>query len=186
VDDLVEQLDDVAVGVDGVRHGDVAVEQVANRLRDDGLAVARGPIHEQRVPAVHGRAKLVEHALAQDQLAKRVLHALSRGRLRRGCGIGAHVRVIRRQRHWCSAHVLILIEAQQRPRSPGIREAINERRTAGETASSHLHQIAGLQMLQHGFDHRVLHTQPGGEPAAALFAGEMQGFQNERQNQIER
>jgi hypothetical protein len=39
----VKDPDDVAVGHDGVRNGRFAVEQFADGLRNDRLAIARGP-----------------------------------------------------------------------------------------------------------------------------------------------
>ena len=69
--DRVEHLDDVAVDVERVRNPHLAVEQVADRLRDDRLAVAGRPVDEERVPGVHGRTELIEHPLAQDEVRKR-------------------------------------------------------------------------------------------------------------------
>ena len=53
-----------------VRDGDVAVEQVADRLRDDRLAVAGRAVDEHRVAAVDRRAELIEHALAEHQVRR--------------------------------------------------------------------------------------------------------------------
>ncbi len=53
---------------------DLAVEQISNGLRDDGLAVAGGPVDEHRVAGVDGRAELIEHALADDEVREGLLN----------------------------------------------------------------------------------------------------------------
>ena len=55
-----------------LRNGDDAIEEVADRLGNDGLAVAGRPVDEQRVGAVDGRPELIEHAVAEDEVRKRV------------------------------------------------------------------------------------------------------------------
>ena len=47
----------LAFDLERVRDGDVAVEQVVDGLRDDGLAVARRAVDEHRVAGVDRRAR---------------------------------------------------------------------------------------------------------------------------------
>ena len=59
-----------------VRDGDVAVEQAANRLRDDGLAVSRRAVDEHRMAGVDRGTELVEHAIADHEMRKRLPNAV--------------------------------------------------------------------------------------------------------------
>ena len=70
--DRIVDLDDLSVGLDGVGNGDDAVEDVLDALRDDRLAVSRRAVDEQRVGAVDRRAELIEHAIAQHEVAERL------------------------------------------------------------------------------------------------------------------
>ena len=69
--------------LDRVRDRDVAVEQIADRLRDDRLAVSGRAVDEHRVAGVDGRAELVEHAVADDQMRERLLERVPRRAARR-------------------------------------------------------------------------------------------------------
>ena len=79
----VEQPHDLPLDFEGVWNRDVAVEQVANRLRDDRLAVAGRTVDEQRMAGVDRRAELIEHALSDDEMPEGVAHAVACCRVRR-------------------------------------------------------------------------------------------------------
>ena len=75
--DRIEQPDDAAFNLNGIGNRDFPVQQVSNRLRDHRLAVAGGAVDEHRVGGRDGRADLVEHAVAQHQMAERAPHAFA-------------------------------------------------------------------------------------------------------------
>ena len=79
----VEQPHDLPLDLERMRDRDVAVEQVANRLRDDRLAVAGRAVDEQRVAGIDRGAELIEHALSEHQMLKRVADAVARRGARR-------------------------------------------------------------------------------------------------------
>ena len=60
-----------------MRNGDLAVQQVADRLRDDRLAVARRAVDEHRVAGVDRRTELIEHALADTRCENALRNALA-------------------------------------------------------------------------------------------------------------
>ena len=82
VHDRIEDADDLALDRDRVRHGDVAVEQVADALRDDRLAVAGRAVDEQRVAGVDGRPERIDHAIAEHEVPARLADPLARGAAR--------------------------------------------------------------------------------------------------------
>ena len=75
--DRVEEPDDAAFDLECVRNIDLTLEQIVNGLRDDRLAVAGGPIDEHGMSAIDGRPELVEDAIADHQVRKRVADALA-------------------------------------------------------------------------------------------------------------
>ena len=79
----VEQPHDLPLDLERMRNRDVAVEQVANRLRDDRLAVAGRAVDEQRMPGIDRGAELIEHALAEHEMPKGVAQAVARRGARR-------------------------------------------------------------------------------------------------------
>ena len=66
--DRVEQADDLSFDRQRMGNRDLALKDVANRLGDDGLAVARRPVDEQRVPCGNRGTKLIEHPAIQHQV----------------------------------------------------------------------------------------------------------------------
>ena len=68
----VKNPDDVAIGNNRVGNRQFAVKQLADGLRNDRLAIARRAVDENRVAAVDRRTELIEHALAEHQVSKRV------------------------------------------------------------------------------------------------------------------
>ena len=76
--DRIEHLDDAAVHLERVRNPLVAGHQIPNALGDDGLAISRRAVHEQRMSGVDGGTDLVEHAITQDQVRIGLLHFVAR------------------------------------------------------------------------------------------------------------
>ena len=81
--DGVEEAHDLALDLEGVRHVQVAVQQLLDGLGDDGLAIAGRPVDEHRVAGVDRGPELVHHAVADDEVREGLAHALARGRVRR-------------------------------------------------------------------------------------------------------
>ena len=59
---------------DGVRHGDVAMQQAAQALGQVGFAAAGQAMDENRAARIHGRPQLVEHGLIDDDVGKAARH----------------------------------------------------------------------------------------------------------------
>ena len=97
--DGVEQPHDLPLDLQRMRNRDVAVEQVANRLRDDRLAVAGRAVDEQRVAGIDRRAELIEHALPEDEMLKGIANAAARRGARRDLLPVVQVGDIARERH---------------------------------------------------------------------------------------
>ena len=76
--DGVEEADDLAVRVEGVRDEDGRPDQSRAGVGDAGLAIARGPIEEACVARGDGWAEVVEQSQVQDEVGERFL---SRARL---------------------------------------------------------------------------------------------------------
>ena len=109
-----------------------------NGLRNDRLAVSRRAVDEHRVPRVDGRAELIEHALADDQMLERVADAVARGGAGRGLRKIEHVAPVLLERHRRDADVVVRFQEQRRPRTPGVRDAVAVRRPADHGAAGDL------------------------------------------------
>ena len=66
--DGIEEADDLTFDLESMRNRDVAFEQIVNGLRDDGLAIPRGPVHEHRMACIDCRPELIEHRIADDKV----------------------------------------------------------------------------------------------------------------------
>ena len=122
--DRIEEPDDLAVDFERVRNVDLAVQQIPNRLCDDGLAVAGRSVDEERVPGGYRGPELVQHLVAQDQMGERVTDASSRDRSRQCLSILVHVSLVLGHRDRCDAHVLALFEQEERPSAAFVGDAV--------------------------------------------------------------
>ena len=91
------RTDDVAFDLERMGNRDLAVEQVADRLGDDRLAVARRAVDEHRVRRADGGPDLVEHALAEHEVRERLAHAVACNRRGTAFAIG-----LRYATYWAS------------------------------------------------------------------------------------
>jgi len=109
-----------------MRYRDLAIEQVPDGLRDDGLPVARRAVDEQGVPGANRRADLVQDPIAQHQVRERLAHALGAHVVRHRLPETLHVPLVLNQRHRRHAHVLVAFQEQRGPSAPLIRNAVLE------------------------------------------------------------
>ena len=77
VDNGVEQTDDVSIHFDRVGHHDRIVINPQDAFRDAGLTVARSAVEEQRLVADQRRTKLIQQAVRQDEVVKRLAQAFA-------------------------------------------------------------------------------------------------------------
>ena len=182
----IEDADDLALDRDRVRHGDVAVEQVADALRDHRLAVSRRAVDEQRVTGVHRRPEGIDHAVAEHEVPARLADPLARGAARHRGQVRLQVGGVLGQRHRGDADVVVLLQEQHRPGPAGVEDAVFVGRRAEHRPARHLDVPGIAQLGQRRLDHGE--TQP--ETAAQLGAGEVarqvQRLQDQLQYQIER
>ena len=184
--DGIEQPDDVAFDLDRVRDGDVAVEQVVDGLRDDGLAVAGRAVDEHRVAGIDRRSELVEDLVADDEMRERSSHALARGAPRRRRAVGIQVGLVLRERYRRGADVVAGLQEQRRAGAAGVGDAVAVRRAADEAAANDRNLMLSLQELERRSNDRELQAEPPRQVGAGQLAGEVQRLQRELQDEVER
>jgi hypothetical protein len=182
----VEQPDDGPFDFERVRNMEVAVEQLLDRLRDDGLAVAGRTVDEHRVGGVNGGTKLVHDPFADDEMAEGLAHALAGCAMRRLLLELVHVALVLRKWHRRRANVVVRLEEQLRARTARIGDAVAVGRAANHRTAGDLHLVEGLEHLQCGVYDRELDAEPLGDVGTAKLADEMQSLQDELQHQVER
>src|SRR5690242_12478275 len=69
----IEKLDDLAVGFEGVRYGDVTAQHGCDALGEQRLAVTGCAEEEERFTGVHSSAHLVQQFIAEDHPLERTL-----------------------------------------------------------------------------------------------------------------
>jgi hypothetical protein len=90
------------------------------------------------------------------------------------------------ERHRRGAHVLALLEEEQRAPAPFVGDAIAERRAAHDRAARHLAQVGEAERLEHRLDDGELEAQPAGELLAGEVGAEVQVFEHQLQDEIVR
>ena len=153
--DRIEHPDDVALNLERMRNGDLAVEQVANGLRDDRLAIARRAVDEHRVAGIDRRSELVEHPIADHEVGKGLPHAFSRIALAAGPRRDKrHVLLILREGHWRHAHVMTGLEEQRGAGAARVGDPVAVRRAADDAAADDLALLLCLQQVERWSEHR--------------------------------
>ncbi len=182
--DRVEQADDLAFHRQRVRDGDLAVEHVANRLGDHGLAVSRGAIDEERVPGGDRGPELVEHSPIEDQVREGHANHVTRDLDRVARGEPGDVGLILVEGHGQRADVMVVLEEHGGAHIPGIGEAVRVRRRAHGRSPDNLAVAFALQSFEGRLDHKKRHTKARGQLGTAQLAGKMQRFRDELQNEL--
>ena len=182
----VEQPHDLPLDFERMRNRDVAVEQVANRLRDDRLAVAGRAVDEQRVSGVDRRAELIEHALPEDEVLKGIAHATARRGVRRRLLPVVQVGDIARQRHRRNADILVVLEKDRDPRPARVGDAVSVRRGPRHRAADDLDLVLRFQRVDRGLDGREPQAEAPRELGAGQLAREVHVLQRELKEQVER
>ena len=136
VNDGVEHPDDVTVNRQRVWNRNIAGQNVANRFRDDGLAVSWRPVHEKGMPCGDGGAELVEHSIAEHEVRECPLNRLSRHAHWVIAHKATHVLEILFKRNRYVADVLAVLEQQHGAGTSRLGQPIAVgRRTYGAAAS---------------------------------------------------
>src|SRR5262249_2854046 len=144
--DRIEHGYRLAVDVDRVGDVHVAAERAADALRDDGLAVARRTVQEQRFARVHRRSEPVVHLRVDDQLResarKRVAVDPRTRRHRR-----THVRRVLRERHGRGTDIAIDVEELHRTLAAEVRLGVAIAGRARAARAAHFDELFDAGVL---------------------------------------
>ena len=166
----VEQPHDLPLDLERVRDRDVAVEQVANRLRDDRLAVAGRAVDEQRVAGIDGRAELIEHALPEHEVPEGIAKAVARRAARRRLLPVVEVGDIARERHRREADVLVVLEKDRHARAARVGDSIPVGRGPDHRAADDFDLVLRFQRVHRRLDGGESQAEPPRELRACQLA----------------
>src|SRR4051794_8804315 len=156
--DRIENTDDRPFDLEGVRNRDLALEQLADGLRDDGLAIPRGPVHEHRMAGIYRRPKLIEHLLANDQVRERIPDAIAGRGPGRSLQEFQHVPTVLVERHRRDTDIVVRLEKQGGALTAGVRDAVSVRRPADHRAPPDLNLPLRLEEIERRLDYRKIQT----------------------------
>ena len=161
----------LAIDVERMRHEHVGAECATDPFGDDGLAVTRLAIEEQRLPRIDCRSELVQHRPADDQMFKtgrqpvRVHRPLCRH-------AGTNVGVVLRQRNRggtdVAAHVHVLVGAI----APEVGEDVAIPGGPGAAGAADFHQLLDARMLDQRIEQRIGDLEPVRQCAPAGLAAD--------------
>src|SRR2546425_185031 len=164
----IEHRDDVAVDVDRMGNVHVAADGAAHAFTNDRLAVSRRPVQEHRFAGVHRRAKLLEHAVADDEMREAVAEPLPIDVSAR-VGQRPHVGDVRRQRHGHGADILVLVEILTSTIAAKIGQRVAEGGAAGARRAFHFDETLRSSALDERLQHRKRHAHAVGDRMSGQF-----------------
>src|SRR6185369_17758611 len=103
-----------------------------------------------------------------------------------GGAVGPHVGLVLPQRDRRHADVVTAFEKERSPDTPRIANAIAVRCPADHAPADDRDLLLDLEKLQRALDDLKVQAQSSGQLGSAQLAGEMQRFEGELKNQIER
>ena len=145
----VIDLHDLAIEIDAIGDIDDVLEDLADDLRHRRLAIAGGPVNENRVAGIDRRAQPTQKAIGHDQTCETLLESLA-GHMFVGDALALNAILIVLQRHRRRSEILASLHGVVDEFTPRPRQGQPQfsHRAAGGGHRQRLHELSILGFLQ--------------------------------------